>query len=87
MLEAQKVAMEELLQYQNISLYAFSDRFDWVCNLDNYRDRVHYGGWINSNILEEIYRLSGLITKENYQMYLEEIENFYNEYDYDSIYH
>ncbi len=84
--ETEKLVIEQLLKHKNIKLYSFSNNFDIVCDLNNYRDILHYGEWINSKILvwmkEEKYKL----TYENYENYLNEIEDFYLNYDYNNIY-
>lgn len=69
----------------NIKLYSFSSNFELTCNLDNYRDINHYGGWINSYILECMKNDEYLLTKDNYKEYLEDIRNFYGSYDYSSL--
>lgn len=85
-LEAERIAIEELLQYDNIKLFSFVNQFEWVCELDNYKDRVHYGEWINSEILECISRGEGQLKTNNYEEYLKEIAVFYQSYDYEQIY-
>lgn len=85
-LEAERVAIEELLKYDNIHLFSFNDKFDWTCNLDNYKDRVHYGEWINSAILECMSQGKYQLTADNYLDYLQEVEDFYSTYDYEQIY-
>lgn len=85
MIDAQQVAIEEILQCPNIKLFSFDNNFDLTCNWDNYTDQCHYGEWVNTQILEWMSEGRYLLTLENYQDYLEEIRNFYNSYDYSSI--
>lgn len=84
-MEAEKLAIEELLQYPNIKLYSFFDDFELVCNLDHYKDYLHYGESINSLILKRIKKEENLLTQDNYKQYLKKIEDFYHSYDYDSL--
>jgi len=84
-LEAERLAIEELLQHPNIRLYSFCDNFELVCNLDDYKDYLHYGEWINSQILVWMKNGEHLLTQDNYQEYLEKIWNFYRSYDYASL--
>lgn len=84
-IDAERLAIEELLQCPNIKLYSFSDNFALVCNLDNYNDYIHYGEWVNSQILQWIKNGEHLLTKDNYQTYLENIRRFYHAYDYASL--
>jgi len=81
-IEAEKTAIELLLECPNVKLYSFSNAFDITCNLDNYKDQAHYGEWINSDILVRMKNDENLLTKDNYKEYLVEIEDFYSNYDY-----
>lgn len=85
LISAAEIATEEILKHPNIKLYAFFNNFELVCNLDNYKDVAHYGGWVNSQMLEWIYENKYLLTKENYQDYLNETRDFYNSYDYETL--
>ena len=81
-IEAEKTAVEEILRCPNIRLYAFSDNFELVSDLDNYSDDHHYDGNVSSRLLgwmsEDKYRLS----EENYEEYFEKIEQYFSEFDY-----
>ena len=48
-------------------------------------DYLHYGEWINSRILEQMKEEKHLLTKDNYQDYLQTIQTFYTSYDYASL--
>lgn len=85
-IQIQEEAIELLLPYENIELYSFCDNFELVCNLDNYKDQGHYSEDVNSDILRWIAEGKYRITEDNYAAYLEEIADFYSNYDYDSIY-
>lgn len=85
-IQIQEEVIELLLPYENIELYSFCDNFELVCNLDNYRDQGHYSEDVNSDILRWIAEGKYRITEDNYAEYLEEIADFYGNYDYDSIY-
>ena len=84
--EAEQIATEMLLDCANVKIYNFYDKYDIICNLDNYRDREHYAPEINSAILQWIQAGDGLITRDNYMSKLEQEKEFYLNYDYDSIY-
>lgn len=84
-INAEKCAIEELLKHSNIKLFSFCTEYEMVCNLDNYRDKYHYGGWINSRMLEWMSKDIHLLTEENYQEYIENIREFYQSYDYDKL--
>lgn len=78
-IEVQRCAIEELLTCENIKLYSFCDCYDITCNLDNYRDITHYDENISSWLLERIKAEDGLLAKDNYMDYLENIETHYLE--------
>lgn len=81
-IDAEQIAIEEILRHPNIKLHSFCDDFELVCNLDNYKDRAHYGEWVNSWILEWMHDDKHLLTKDNYEKYIKTIREFYNSYDY-----
>lgn len=85
LIDAEQLAIEELLKCSNIKLYSFCNNFEMVCDLDNYRDQAHYGEWINSDILEWMHNDEYLLTEENYLEYLDTKREFYSSYDYDSL--
>lgn len=84
-IDAEKIAIEEILKHPNIRLYSFCDDFELICNLDNYRDQAHYGEWVNSWILEWMHDGEHLLTEEDYEGYIETIRKFYNSYDYSQL--
>ena len=54
MLHVRELCFDALSGYANVTLYDFSGREDWTLNLDNYKDTLHYGQWINDAMVEEI---------------------------------
>jgi hypothetical protein len=84
--DAELIATKMLLECPNVKLYNFNDKYDIIENLDNYRDKEHYGAWINSKILEWIADDEGLVTNDNYLERLEEEKEYYLNYDYESIF-
>lgn len=85
-LEGWKLATELLLDEENVQLYAFFTDYDTITNLDNYRDNVHYGDHINALLLERMSRQEGLLTRDNYEAYWQEVSDYYHAYDYDAVY-
>lgn len=84
-IDVEQIAIEEMLKHPNIKLYCFFTNFEMICNLDNYKDRTHYGGWINSWMLEQMYNGNYLLTEDNYMEHLAAMREFYNSYDYASL--
>ncbi len=85
-IEAEKCAIEMLLECPNVKLYSFCTNFEMVCDLNNYKDQAHFGEWINSKILSWMSVDDYLLTKDNYEAYIDSIRDFYTSYDYDSLY-
>lgn len=84
-LEAEKYLIETILEHDNIYLFSFNNRTDIITDLNNYKDSVHYGEWINSLILRWMYDGKCLLTKDNYLDYLEEEYDYYTKFDYNIL--
>lgn len=85
-LEAEKKAIEILLDYENIHLFSFHDDFAMICDLNHYKDMLHYGESVNSKMLLCMKKADHLLTKENYTDYYQRIYDFYTTYDYDALF-
>lgn len=83
--EGERIVMEEVFQCPNIRLFSFSDEFELVENLDNYRDVKHYGQHVNEWILECMVSGEHEVTKENCEEYLASIRDHYQNFDYSTI--
>jgi hypothetical protein len=53
--------------------------------MNNYKDDTHYASWISTLILRNIKDGKGLITKTNYQKYIENELDFITTFDYESL--
>lgn len=84
-IEAERYVIELILEQPNIHLYSFNNKMEITTDLNNYKDPAHYGQWINSLMLRWMHDGECIITKENYEEYLEEEYKFYLEYDYAEI--
>lgn len=81
-LEAQKMSVELLLSAENIKVFDFSYRIDIVEDLDNYTDTLHYGEWVNTEILQMMAEGEGLLTRSNLDEYYDSLREMYSAYDY-----
>lgn len=84
-IEAEEIIIEEILKYDNIKLYSFNNLTDITTDLNNYKDTIHYGSWVNSLMLQYMYDGRCLLTYENYEEYLKEELLFYISYDYGQL--
>lgn len=84
-IEAERIVIEEILKCDNIKLFSINCRFDITTDLNNYKDDIHYGEWINSLILRYMHEGKYLLTPDNYLYYLEVERQFYKNYDYTQL--
>lgn len=80
--EGQKIMMELLCSVDNIQVFDYSHMLEIAENLDNYSDPLHYGEWINSEILQMVHKGEGRITEENYVEYYDNLYKLFSTYDY-----
>ena len=83
---AEKYMIEKILEVPNIELYSFFENYNLITDLDNYKDITHYISKINEKILEWISKKEYLLTKDNYQEYINKNLEFYKNYNYDKIF-
>lgn len=84
-LEILENMLTELSKVDNIRVYAFDDEIELITNFDNYKDTNHYGEEINSYILKCMYDDKKLIDVENKDHYINTINEFFTNYDYESL--
>ncbi len=85
-LDCIKYATSLILEQKNIKLFSFLDLYETITNLDIYKDTIHYNQDINSLMLKYMKNDEHLLTKENYEEHFKNLNNFYLNYDYDSIF-
>lgn len=85
-IEKERIAIEELLQYDNVHLYSFDTDIEFNSNLDRYRDTTHYDQYSTAFLVDYLSTGKYELTKENYEAHLEEVYNLYKNYDYDQIF-
>ena len=81
-LETEKIAIEEMLKYENVKVFSYNDMFDVTINLNFYKDSMHYGDWINSFILKSMKNETHMLTLDNYLDYLNRIDTFYRSFGF-----
>lgn len=84
-IEAEQIVIEQILPYDNIKLFSFNNLADITTDLNNYKDMLHYGEWINSLMLRYMYDDKCRLTYENYKKYLFNELNYYLTFDYSSL--
>lgn len=81
-LAAQELAVERLMTAENVRVFGFDLRTDITCNLDNYTDTMHYGEWVNMEILRCMSAGECELTSENFREYGRQIAEFYENYEF-----
>ncbi|MBR0091379.1 MAG: hypothetical protein IJP92_06750 [Lachnospiraceae bacterium] len=100
-LEIEEITIRRMLEADNIRVFSYNTDPDIIANLDNYKDMLHYGEWINSLMLRDMAGAAGLsgetgtvsagipafheITKENAEDYFRREREFLTGYDYAAI--
>ncbi len=84
-IEAERYIIELILAHENIKLFSFNGIGDITTDINNYKDLLHYGIWVNSYMLECMRDNKYRLTKDNYQQYLEEELELYVHFDYGSL--
>ena len=92
-LELIRLSASLMAECDNIHVYCFAWQLDVTQNLDNYRDIAHYSPEINELIESEIAALEnggeddlGLrVTSDNIDSYFDELLDFLENYDYNSL--
>ena len=62
MLDVRGMLYDALSIYPNVRIFDFTIREDWVLNIDNYKDTLHYGQWVNDGITDAIAAGENLLT-------------------------
>ena len=82
----EEYVIEQLLNYSNVHVFSFSNNYELICDLNNYVDDVHYADKVCSWMLGWMKEGKYEVTKENYKEYIQEITDFYLNYDYEKFF-
>lgn len=85
-IDMEQYAIEKLLEYENVHLFSFFNNFELICDFNNYGDEIHYSDQVSSQILTWMAEGEYELTEDNYLDYIDEITEFYCNYDYDAIF-
>ena len=55
-------------------------------DLANYKDRIHYGPWVNDWMLEKMASGEGLLTADNVEEYLSRERELFETFDYNTLF-
>lgn len=85
-IDLMKEASRLMVEYDNIHLFSFFDAEEVICNLDLYRDILHYSDDVNTQMLYWMKSDEYRLTNENYVQHWEEMRTFFNTYNYESLF-
>ena len=85
-MDATLYTIQTLLEYENVEVFFFQNRWDIATNLDNYKDYSHYGPWINSYMTQAIANGDGKLTLDTCEETINTMRSFVHNYDFDSIF-
>lgn len=83
---ALRLAMNTLLEQENVKLFYFQNVEEIVTNLDNYKDYTHYGPNINRLMLECMKNGEHRVTKDTMEAELEQMYRLAVEFDYEALF-
>ena len=81
-IEAENIAAELLMQYTNVELYCFYENTDLICDLNNYRDLLHYTSEINSEILKWMSKGEYRLMPDTHKEHVKKETEFFMNYEY-----
>ena len=84
-IEAEQLASELMLQCPNIRVFDFTGRTDIISDVNQYRDLMHYGEWINSLMLKWMHDDEYRLTEENVADFFAERLKYYLAADYNAL--
>ena len=80
-----ELTADMLLSEENVRVFSFYDNYEMICDLDNYRDTTHYGGWVNTYILESIKDNKHELHLDGVSDYFDSLSEYYRNYDYSDL--
>ena len=86
LLDAITLAVEELIGYDNVHLFLFTDREETICDIGDYSELLHYSADTNSRILEWMRDGEDELTEENYRQACAAMYEFFDTYDFDALF-
>ena len=85
-LEMEELVIREILPCGNIRLFSWNTVRELTFDLANYKDRIHYGPWVNDWMLEQMASGEGLLTKDNVEAYLSRERELFETFDYNTLF-
>lgn len=84
-LAVEKAVLSEVLAVDNIMVFYFMDDFDITTDWSHYSDELHFDEGINEYILDTMAAGDRLLTRDNLDEHLQNLEDFYSSYDFNEM--
>jgi len=84
-LEDYKELWKELLQYDNVNIYAVQYDTALISDLNNYYNLSHYGGKVADAIIDDIYNQRYQLNLENIDIETEKFINWLDKYNWNEL--
>jgi len=85
-MDATEYALEQLVDYENVTVYYYQGEQEIISDLDNYKDFSHYGNWINDLLTQYIAEGRNHVTKENCAAYIQELKDYVYAFDFEAVF-
>lgn len=84
-LDVNKEIWRELLQYDNVELYAVQFDTDLIQHFEWYRNKNHYNGLVSDMIIDDIADKRFLLTPDNIDREVDTFKQFLDGYDWEGL--
>jgi len=84
-LDVDEYVANRLISIPNVHVFYFQNEFDWIENIDNYRDECHHSPEINRMILDKIMAGENELLEDNLHENFDAMRKWLEEYDFNGI--
>lgn len=82
-IHAMQVIIENLISYDNVSIYFCQGNQEMITDLDKYMDTIHFNSEVANEIIDDMKNGNYKLTESNYMTELEEFYVYINGFNYD----
>lgn len=84
-LKAMEIIIEQLIEYENVSIIFYQGETDVITDLEHYMDTIHFDGEVANKVIDFMKNEDNKMTEENYKEILMSFSDFVRTYDYGSL--
>ncbi len=86
MLHTYEYTIEQLLKYDNVTLFYFQDEDSIICDFERYTDMIHYDREVYYYIEQCMKNGEHQITEDNYMQCIQHLRDLIHSYDFDALF-